>query len=136
MEDTHFIVSIRTSPHMLGHPTRRTRRLSAGIAKSAWIWCGPEQHDVQADFHNAFGRALTLTGDIYFVASEEDQIHDNERLADLRGNTVRPGIDLKGFDFVKTVCCPSQQRHWLGYQQVHSLGARNLRCGCICVCVS
>lgn len=109
-----------TGPDRLGHPTRRARRLTAGIAKAGWIWRGPAQGEIEADFHAAFGRNVDLTGDIYFVATEEEQKAEEDRLAAIRRTTVRPGACLKGFDLVKARCPPSQQRHWLGYENIRN----------------
>ena len=72
-EDTHKVVSIKVSPHSLGHPMRRERNFSAGLNRNKYVWVGPESHDeVQRQFDEFFGRTLEVTGDVYMVAPDDE----------------------------------------------------------------
>lgn len=70
--DTHVILGIRSGPSILGFPIKRTRCLAAGINRAMMVWCGPDPLSVEEDFHHKFSRALSLTGSIYFTASDDE----------------------------------------------------------------
>ena len=72
LDNTHVLVGVRTGPDQLGFPMKRTRCLAAGINRAMMVWCGPDPQSVEADFHHKFKRALSLTGSIYFTASDDE----------------------------------------------------------------
>ena len=56
----HHIVSIVTGPEHQGYPTLRTRALSAGLDREAYVWVGPDDDHIQEDFEEKFHKLLVL----------------------------------------------------------------------------
>ena len=82
---THTLVSLVVGPEGVGYPLRRSRCLAAGIANHSYVWVGPPQESIHQDFMDIFGCDLQLTGDVYFVADDNDVKIYSKTLATHRG---------------------------------------------------
>lgn len=72
LASTHRVISASIGPEVLGHPTRRTRTLSAGLSLESLLWLGPESaDDIQSDFEALFARSSELNGSVYFAAGQD-----------------------------------------------------------------
>ena len=57
---THHIVCIVTGPERQGFPINRSRALSAGVDLPTYVWVGPDEDHIQADFEKKFHRLVAL----------------------------------------------------------------------------
>jgi hypothetical protein len=88
LKQTHEVVSIVASGIMLGFPYNRPRSYACGFDRSKFVWAG--QGDPQTEFEHLFVRSVQLTGDVYFLA-DDDEVRGGER-------GVHPGSACR-------VCC-------------------------------
>ena len=73
LQNTHHVHHVTVCPTSFGFPMRRKRTFSFGLQKAKWAWIGPSrQQDIQQEFEDLFGKELTLPGDVYLQAGEED----------------------------------------------------------------
>lgn len=72
LKSTHKVISAVSGPEILGHPTRRTRTLSAGLSLESLIWTGPTSPEaIQADSEALFAKSTELNGSAYFAADQD-----------------------------------------------------------------
>ena len=68
LNDSHRLVRVSIGPDKLGFPTKRTRSLTAGLARNSLIWVGPESdRDVQSHFESIFCCSVEVSGDVFFL---------------------------------------------------------------------
>ena len=74
LRDTHTIVSVKFGTQHSGIPMGRERRFSAGLAKFAIIWVGPQSpEDIQQDFEKfSFTSTEITSASMFFRAPDEE----------------------------------------------------------------
>jgi hypothetical protein len=88
LERTHAVQWIVAGPDDCGFPMRRRRTLAVALCRSTLVWVGPEQHAVQADFFQRFGRQCACGGEAYLRDTEEGIQQHMHAVARSRGVTL------------------------------------------------
>ena len=71
MDDTHRVLHVVFGPLHMGTPVRRRRALMDGL--STMVWTGPQGlAATQAEFESLFKRTCELSGDVFFLAEQEE----------------------------------------------------------------
>ena len=108
LKQTHQVVGIRTNVSVLGHPSRRPRVLTSGLALSRWRFVGPDSDaGVQAEFEACFRRCCILTGIVYFQAPNDLRREELNQMLRSRGKFNFMDYELSGDGILAGALCPS-----------------------------
>ena len=75
MDDTHWVLHVVFGPLEMRIPIRRRRALMAGLNRRTMVWTGQQDlAAIQAEFESLFNRTCELSGDVFFLA-EQEEVH-------------------------------------------------------------
>ena len=113
------MLSIVAGPQTLGWPVRRPRCFGCGLNRATLAWTGPPQAQIQKNFDSFFAAAVEVSADCFLVASPEEVLQEQRRLASNRGITLPPqalGSSVKR----EHLYAPGQLLRWKDYEKLRS----------------
>ena len=131
LQDTHVCLSVNVGPELLGWPHRRLRLLGVALNRRTVQWLGPQTaQGIAKDFAKRFHRAVTLSGDVFCMAPEQDVRNEYVMLARRQKNyiTARQAQSEHPMNLLRMLVPPGgvQRFHeWLQagqQQQLSSIG--------------
>jgi len=129
LRTSHRMIALVFGSEQLGWPVRRRRLLLFFLNDSKWVWCGPEQASLPAEFERLFGRSIVMTADDCFGDSALNHAEVKSALGRKRGRYFHEDQDPSKVD-IRKLLNPSSVKIHGKYAKLYSEGARVGPGGC------